>query len=174
MTKKAESKDVDETTTDETATGSGRLKAANSSDVYEPPQDGDPNPNAFMDPDADPKGHLLDQLRAWGRSQEPVSWAPNHLQPVIGAIRAANAGFGESGAVQAMLDQQYPGDELTAADVLSVETDGGTVTTAFTDIDPQYLGEPVYANEDGLVSKQGTFTPSGPDPEAPPASRSSV
>ena len=168
MTKKAESteKDVD--------TGSGRIKAANSSDVYEPPQDGDPNPNAFMDPDADPKGHLLDQLRAWGRSQEPVSWAPNHLQPVIGAIRAANAGFGESGAVQAMLDQQYPGDGLTAADVLSVETDGGTVTTAFTDIDPQYLGEPVYANEDGLVSKQGTFTPSGPDPEAPPASRSSV
>ena len=117
MTKKAESteKDVD--------TGSGRIKAANSSDVYEPPQDGDPNPNAFMDPDADPEGHLARSAQGVGsQSRSRCRGRRIIFQPVIRAIRAANARFGAGrGLVQAMLDQQYPeGDSLTAtADVLS-------------------------------------------------------
>jgi hypothetical protein len=152
----------------------GVLRPAYQNDAIAAQKDGDPSPTAFLDPDADPKGHVTAQLNSWGKSQEPISWAPTHLQPLISAIRAANSGFGQESTVQALLDQTYPGDEIKSGDVvtLSTETDGGTINTAFSDIDPQYLGDPVYANEEGLVSKDGTFTPSAPDPAPdPPASR---
>ena len=60
---------------------------------------------------------LSAQLRAWGLSADPVTWAPPRWQTVIPAIRFANAGLGTQATVQGLLDSTFPLNRLLASQV---------------------------------------------------------
>jgi hypothetical protein len=64
-----------------------------------------------------PDAVLTAQLRSWGVTGEPVTWAINRWQPVITAIRFANLGFGTQATVQGLLDSVFPLNHINAADV---------------------------------------------------------
>ena len=64
-----------------------------------------------------PDDVLTQQLKSWGISGEPTSWAPNRWQSTIVAIRFANTGFGTEATVQGLLDSTFPLNKLKASDV---------------------------------------------------------
>jgi hypothetical protein len=64
-----------------------------------------------------PDDVLTLQLRSWGITGEPVTWAINRWQPVITAIRFANLGFGTQATVQGLLDSVFPLNHIQASAV---------------------------------------------------------
>jgi hypothetical protein len=64
-----------------------------------------------------PNDLLTAQLRDWGISGEPVSWAPDQYQAAIVAIRAANTGYGTVATAQGVLDSSFPFNQLVATDI---------------------------------------------------------
>jgi hypothetical protein len=61
---------------------------------------------------------IPEQVRTWGLSGEPVSWANVNWQPLVASLRAANRGELDAAAVQSVLDATFPDGGYSASDVM--------------------------------------------------------
>jgi hypothetical protein len=93
------------------------------------PADFTVTPAVVVEPDpADEDDILTAQLRSWGLSGEPVTWAPSKWHAAIVAIRAANTGFGTQATVDGLLDTTFPDNDLSASDICLTPPPDPTIT----------------------------------------------
>jgi len=80
-------------------------------------------PSAF-----DPGDTVPVDLRNWGLTGQPVSWAFVNWQPVVAAIRKANRGELSAADVQPLLDATFPDAGYSAGDVVLAHPPVGEFT----------------------------------------------
>jgi hypothetical protein len=76
----------------------------------------------------DPDDDTELELRTWGLSGQPSSWALSSWVTTIEVIRQANKGLVPLSAVQAVLDASFPGRGYLAANVALAHVPGGAFT----------------------------------------------
>lgn len=86
-----------------------------------------------VEPRAEEEDNTPIELRSWGLSGQPVSWANQSWQPAVTMIRAGNLGRVTAAAVQEVLDASFPDAGYQAADVMLAHPPTGTFSATVTD-----------------------------------------